>query len=265
MLAGCGEWDAEAAGESVNLHGGAAALIASQRVCAGSLSRTERQSPASHPDGHALAAASPGSTPALPLESCPRLLRDPALSAPPFPDALAAVGLWRAHSLSSLWPRHPLTHLHQFQTVSLGEKGLEASQPKGLELSAPSWGLGGKETGGDPGVPSGASRGRNREGPRGNCRGLPEGHSQGAWKRPWGLPVPSPLRGRTWSPQVPRPPVPSRPSARKVWFQALALQWPPGSPEVSRPTSDISLISLWQPLNLRTSCFAIIKRSETVP
>lgn len=144
MLAGCGEWDAEAAGESVNLHGGAAALIASQRVCAGSLSRTERQSPASHPDGHTLAAASPGSTPALPLESCPRLLRDPALSAPPFPDALAAVGLWRAHSLSSLWPRHPLTHLHQFQTVSLGEKGLEASQPKGLELSAPSWGLGGQ-------------------------------------------------------------------------------------------------------------------------
>ena len=122
MLAGCGEWDAEAVGESVNLRGGAAALVASQRVCAGSLSRTEHQSPASHPDGHALPAASPGSTPAPPLESCPRLLRDPALSAPPFPDALAAGGLWRA-SFAGPKVRRPRLPSPQHMPFSLSQIG----------------------------------------------------------------------------------------------------------------------------------------------
>lgn len=68
---------------------------------------------------------------------------------------------------------HHLIHLYQFQTVNLGEKGLEASQPEGLELSAHLGGWGGMQRywwG-----PRCSQRGpQNKEGPCGNCRGLTE-------------------------------------------------------------------------------------------
>lgn len=67
---------------------------------------------------------------------------------------------------------HPLIHLYQFQTVNLGEKGLEASQPKGLELSAH---LGGERAQRDWWGPRCSQRvPQNKEGPCGNCRGLTE-------------------------------------------------------------------------------------------
>lgn len=55
------------------------------------------------------------------------------------------------------------------------------------------------------------------------------------------------------------------PSARKVWFPALALQLLFPFTRRESHVRRLSHFPLWQPPNLRTSCFTIIKRSETVP
>ena len=221
-----GVWDANAAGEKCYLHGGAAALVASQRVCAGSLSRTEGQSPASHPDG----TPCPQPHRASPLPA--GLLGAPCpfsevLSAPPqrpCPQHPSLPGSSRCSwSVASPFPLfrlafcHPLIHLCQFQTVNLGEiSGLEASEPEGLELSAHS---GGGGWGADWWGPRCSQRGpQNKEGPCGNCRGLTEVTLPGGLKEAVGSARALSLRRRTWCPQAPGPPAPSRPSARKVWF-----------------------------------------------
>lgn len=180
---------------------------------------------------------------------------------------LAAFGqaaLWLAHILFLLFVI--LSPICISSDCESGEKGLEASQPKGLEAVLPSWGLGGQKDWWDPDVQRGLRRGQYRRPAMGNV-GVSRGDTQGAWKRPGVCPCLLP-RGRTWSLQAPRPLHRAGPRPGKVWWKLS----PGASAALLFTRSGLAsdqiphlFPSATTEFFEKMSCLAVIKRSETVP
>lgn len=121
--AGCAGVGCRSCGCRCHLHGGAAALIAPQRVCAESLGRTEHQSPSSHLGGHVLPTASLGSTPAcrspggpLPLLWRAVLASSRTLPSAPLPSLMLSLRLACGLPIPSL-PSGLLSSSHPFASV----------------------------------------------------------------------------------------------------------------------------------------------------